>query len=60
MILIRNYEGKVKEIAPSSYRSYVNDFDKKLGKWPLAVISHVSIILIRNCKGKVKEIGSYR
>ena len=63
MILIRSCKGNVKEIAPSSYRSYVNGFDKELqGKWPLAVIGHVPMILIRNRKGNVKETApsSYR
>ena len=62
MILIRSCKGNVKEIAPTSYRSYVNDLDRELGKWPLAVIGHVSMISIRNCKGNVKEIApsSYR
>ena len=64
LILIRNCVGNVKEIAPSSYRSYVNDFDWELrGKlFYLAVIGHVSMILIRNCKGNRKEIApsSYR
>ena len=63
MILMRNCTGNVKEMAPSSYRSYVNDFDKELSrKLPIAVKGHVSMILIRNRKGNVKEIApsSYR
>ena len=50
-ILIRNCGGNVKEIAPTSYRSYVNDFDRELRKLPRAVIGHVSMSLIANCKG---------
>ena len=58
MSLIRNCKGNVKEIAPSSHRSYVNDFDRELlEKLPIAVKGHVSMILIRNRKGNVKEIA---
>ena len=58
MILIRNCKGNIKAIAPSSHRSYVNDFDGELlGKWPIAVKGHVSMILIRNRQGNVKEIS---